>query len=38
MKTTRIALVRLGSARALTQLEPEGPYAELGVNRSKTPI
>jgi len=38
MKTTRIARVRLGSARALTQLEPEGPYAELGVNRSKTPI
>ena len=30
MKTTRIALVRLGSARALTQLEPEGRFAEIG--------
>lgn len=38
MKTTRIALVRLGSVRALTQLEPEGPFAELGVDRSRTPI
>lgn len=38
MKTTKIALVRIGGARALTQLEPQGPYAEFGVNRSKTPI
>lgn len=38
MTTTRIAPVRLGRARDLTRLEPEGPYAELGVNRSKTPI
>jgi len=38
MKTTTIALVRIGSVRALTQLEPEGPFAEIGVNRSKTPV
>ncbi len=38
MTTSKIALVRIGSARALTQLEPQGPYAEIGVNRSKTPV
>ncbi len=38
MKTTTISLVRLGSARALTQLEPTGSFAELGVARSKNPI
>lgn len=38
MKTTRIALVRLGSARALTQLEPFGPYAEIGLGRTKDPV
>ena len=38
MKTSKIALVRIGSARVLTQLQPEGPFAEIGVNRSKTPV
>lgn len=38
MTTTRIAFVRLGSARDLTRLEPTGDYAELGVARSKIPI
>ncbi len=38
MKTTRIALVRLGSARTLTQLEPFGTYAEIGLGRSKDPV
>lgn len=38
MKTTKIALIRLGSARALTQLEVDGPFAEIGLGRSKTPI
>lgn len=38
MKTSKIALVRLGSARALTQLEPFGPYAEIGLGRTKDPV
>ncbi|CAM3014038.1 hypothetical protein BRDI103020_13500 [Brevundimonas diminuta] len=38
MKTTRIALVRLGSARALTQLEPEGPFAEIGLAKTRNPV
>lgn len=38
MKTTRIALVRLGSAHALTQLEPFGPFAEIGLGRTRDPV
>jgi len=38
MKTSKIALVRIGSARALTQLELVGPFAEIGLGRSKTPV
>lgn len=38
MKTTMIALVRLGSARALTQTQPEGPFIEAGLARSRTPV
>ncbi len=38
MKTTRIALVRLGSARALTLLEPEGPFAEIGLAKTRNPV
>ena len=38
MKTTRIALVRLGSARALTHLDPDGPVADIGLGRTKKPV
>lgn len=38
MRTTRIALVRLGSARDLTRLEPTGDFVELGANRSRIPV
>lgn len=38
MMTTRIALVRLGSARSLTRLEPEGPFAEIGINKTRNPV
>lgn len=38
MIKTTLTLVRLGSARRLTQLEPNGPYAELGIMRSRTPV
>jgi hypothetical protein len=38
MKTLAIALIRLGSARALTQLEPDGPFVEIGLARSRTPV
>lgn len=38
MKTTTIALIRIGSAKALTQLQPDGPFAEIGLGRSKTPV
>jgi hypothetical protein len=37
MKTPAIVLVQLGNARALTQLEPIGPYVEFGLGRSRTP-
>lgn len=38
MTKTKLTLVRLGSARRLTQTEVEGPFAEIGVMRSKTPL
>lgn len=38
MTKTTLTLVRLGSAWRLTQLEPVGPFAELGFMRSRTPI
>ena len=38
MSTTKTTLVRLGSARRLTRQETSGPYAEIGLMRSKTPI
>lgn len=38
MKTTRLTLTRLGSARDLTRHEVEGTFAEIGVMRSKTPV
>lgn len=38
MTKTTLTLVRLGSAWRLTQLEPQGPYAELGVMHSRTPV
>lgn len=38
MTRSRIALVRIGNARVLTQAQPEGPFAEVGIFRSKTPV
>jgi len=38
MKTSRIVLIPVGSARALTQAQPVGEFAEIGLLRSKTPI
>lgn len=38
MKTSTLTLVLIGSARALTQAEPAGPFVEIGLNRSRTPV
>ncbi len=38
MTKTPLTLVRLGSARRLTQAEPIGPFAEIGLMRSRTPV
>jgi len=38
MTKTKLTLVRLGNASRLTQSEAGGPFAEIGVMRSKTPL
>lgn len=38
MPTPRLNLVRIGEARRLTRAEVQGPYAEIGVMRSRTPL
>lgn len=38
MTRPQLTLVRMGSARCLTRTEVEGPFAEIGVMRSKTPL
>ena len=35
MTRSSIALVRIGNARALTQAQPDGPFAEVGLLRTK---
>jgi len=34
---TTLRLIRLGSARALTRAEEDGPYEEVGLFRTKIP-
>lgn len=38
MPTSRPTLVRIGDARRLTRAEVQGPYAEIGLMRSRTPL
>ncbi len=38
MTLNRLTLARLGSARTLTCAEPEGPWAEIGMMRSRVPV
>lgn len=38
MTPIRLILTRLGSAHRLTRQENGGPFAELGMTRSRTPI
>ena len=38
MSRSKLTLVRIGEARLLTRAEVQGPYAEIGVMRSRTPL
>ena len=38
MTKTKLTPTRLGSASRLTRQEATGPYAEIGLMRSRTPI
>lgn len=38
MPKAKLILIPLGSAHSLTKAEIQGPFAELGVMRSKTPF